>query len=74
MLRNYAKGVAAAVTGAVDVALVALVDGAAQADTWVTAALLAVANFVGTVAVVKLRNGADTVADAAESVAEEWKY
>lgn len=55
-LKEYAKAVAAAVTGGVNVGLVGLLDGLAGAETWVTALALAVANFLGTVVVVKVRN------------------
>lgn len=71
MLRKYAKAVAAAVTGAVDVALVALIDGAAQADTWVSAAALAVATVLGTTVVAKVRNASDDVREFGESVADD---
>jgi hypothetical protein len=71
-LREYAKGVAAAVTGAVDVGLVGLLDGLAQAETWVTAAALAVASFIGTVAVVKLENAEQELREfAGGSVVED---
>jgi uncharacterized membrane protein len=71
LLRRYAKAVAAAVTGAVDVALVALLDGAANADTWLTGAAVAVASFLGTVVVAKVENARDVVADFGDSVADE---
>lgn len=71
MLRKYAKAVAAAVTGAVNVALVALVDGAANADTWVSALALAVASALGTTVVAKVKNASEDVKDFGESVADE---
>lgn len=65
-LREYAKGVAAAVTGAVDVGLVGFLDGLANAETWVTAVALVVANFLGTVVVVKVKNAEQDLRDFAE--------
>lgn len=55
-LREYAKAVAIAVTGATNVGLVGVLDGLADAQTWVTALALVVANFLGTVVVVKVKN------------------
>lgn len=71
MLRKYAKAVATAVTGAVDVALVALIDGAAQADTWISAVALAVATVLGTTVVAKVKNASEDVKDFGESVVDE---
>lgn len=65
-LGKYAKGVAAAATGAVNVGLLGLLDAIAQADTWVTAVALVVANFIGTVAVVKLDNTKEALEKFAE--------
>lgn len=72
-LREYAKGIAAAVTGGVNVGLVGILDGLADAQTWVTALALAVANFLGTVVVVKVKNAEKELRDFAgeDSVAPE---
>jgi hypothetical protein len=72
-IREYAKGVAAAVTGAVDVGLVGVLDGVAGAETWVTGLALLVANFLGTVVVVKVKNAEQELRDFAgpDSVAED---
>lgn len=67
MLRKYAKAVVAAVTGAVNVGGFVLLDATAQADTWVTALLLAAANLVGTVVVAKVKNAGTGLRNAAEN-------
>lgn len=71
MLRKYAKAVAAAVTGAVNVALAAFLDGAANADTWVSATAIAVASVIGTTVVAKVKNASEDLRDFGESVADE---
>lgn len=70
MLRKYAKAVWAAVTGAVDVALVAILDGAANADTWVSAAAIALSTILGTTVVAKVKNVSQDLKEFGESVAE----
>lgn len=70
LLRKYAKAVAAAATGAVDVLAVALIDGAAQAETWVSALAIAVATVLGTTVVAKVKNASDELEDFGDSVVE----
>lgn len=71
MLREYAKAVAAAVTGGVNVGLVGVLDGLADAQTWVTGLALLVANFLGTVVVVKVKNAEKDLREFADSVADD---
>lgn len=68
MLRRYAKALVAAVTGVVNVGSVWLLEAAANADTWLTVTVLAVANFIGTVAVAKVRNAGSRVEDFGRAV------
>jgi predicted solute-binding protein len=72
MIKKYMKGMAAAVTGFVDVALVTALDAAANADTWLTATAVAVASVIGTVLVVRLENAKDEITDFGDSVADEF--